>query len=315
MPRANVLPFQVRVRIIRTLVEGNSIRATARLTCADKDAVMRLGFLVGTGCLQLHDRLVGGVTADFLEIDEVWAYVGRHERRKKKSDPEDWGDVYTMFAVDAETKLVPSFETGKRTLDTATDFAQDLRARVDGKPQITVDGWPLWIESMRRAFGHDGADVGMTVKEYQKECRPDDTSKGCGRVKSQNKTVIFGDPLQSHITTSHAERVNLTTRMQQRRLTRLTNGYSKKAVNLRAAMGLHYFWYNFVRRHQTIGTTPALESGVATHEWTLDEMVQAALEEMGEMNKPTYSKRPRRVTRKTHAMEADWQEWSPNPLG
>lgn len=168
---------------------------------------------------------------------------------------------------------------------------------------------------MRRAFGHAGADVGSTVKEYKKACHPDDTSKGCGRVKSQVRSTIYGEPDQEHIGTSHAERVNLTTRMKQRRLTRLTNGYSKKAGNLRAAMALHYFWYNFVRVHESIGTTPAVEAGVVDHEWSLEEMVLAALEEVGEMNKPTYAKRTRRVDRKTHAMEADWAERHPGILG
>lgn len=224
---ANVLPFAVRVRVIRALVEGVSIRATSRITGADKDVVMRLGATVGRGCMKLHDRLVRNVSAAFLEVDETWAFVGRHEKRKLAKDPPWFGDQYTMFALDADTKLVAAYKTGKRTLDVATEFMHDLRARVDGHPQISVDGWP-----------------------------------NC--------------------------------------LTRLTNAYSRKKENLVAAAGLHYFWYNFVREHESLSSTPAVSASLSDHVWTLDEMVRAALEEMGEMNRPTFLKRGRRVERKTH---------------
>lgn len=309
----NVLPFAVRCQVIRALVEGNSIRATARLTDTDKDAVMRLGLIVGQGCLKLHDRLVGEIPAEVLEVDETWSFIGAHERRKRKSDPAHFGDTYTMFAIDADTKFIPSFEVGKRALSTATDFMTDLRSRVEGKPQITVDGWPHWVEAIRRTFGHRGADVGSIVKEYQKACSPD--TGNCGRVKSTEKTVIYGDPDQDLISTSKAERFNMTTRMQQRRFTRLTNAYSKKDENHRAAVGLLYFWYNFVRVHESIGTTPAVQAGVADHPWSLAEMVQAALEEMGEMNKPRA--RERRYHYKTHLeVRAPYQgRASDRPIG
>jgi IS1 family transposase len=250
--------------------------------------------------MKLHDKLVQGLIGGVYEIDETWGYVGRHERRKLKTDPSWFGDQYTMFAMEADTKLVPSYQTGKRTLPVATRFMRDLRARVEGMPQLTFDGWPHWIEATRRTFGHEGAHVGMTVKEYQKECRPDDTSKGCGRVKSQKKTVVFGKPKQHRISTSKAERYNLTSRMTDRRLTRLTNGYSKKAKNHAASAALHVFWYNFVRVHETLGTTPAVSAGIAAHEWTIEEMAHAALAEMGRENPEPKGTRPRRYQRKTH---------------
>lgn len=172
---ANVLPFPVRSRIIRTLVEGNSIRSTSRLTNADKDVVMRLGATVGEGCQKLHDRLVHDVHTGPIEVDETWNFVGRHERRKQPNDPKSWGDQYTLFALDADSKLVPSYVTGKRELGTATTFMRDLHSRVAGKPQVSVDGWPHWIESLRRSFGYQGVDAGSIVKEYQKECAGDST--------------------------------------------------------------------------------------------------------------------------------------------
>lgn len=310
---ANVLPFKVRTRVIRTLVEGNSVRSAARLTKTDKDAVVRLGVTVGEGCKKLHDKLVHNVPGGTYEIDETWGYVGRHERRKLPTDPKEFGDQYTMFAMEADTKFVPSFKTGKRTLPVATAFMADLRARVDGKPQLTVDGWPHWVEATRRTFGHNGAHVGMTVKEYQKECHADDTSRGCGRVKSQDKTVIYGNPDQAKISTSKAERFNLTQRMSDRRLTRLTNAYSKKVENHGASAGLHYFYYNFVRVHESLGTTPAVKAGVADHEWTVEEMTQAALAEMGEGNPPPKGTRPRRYERKTHEQDVEDLVLHPRP--
>jgi hypothetical protein len=150
---ANVLPFHVRVRVVKALAEGTSIRAAARLTGTNKDAVMRLGLLVGLGCMKLHAKLVQKIRAALIEIDEIWAYVGVHEKRKRERHPAHFGDTYTIFAIDAETKLVPSYLTGKRSLPFATKFMHDLRSRVAGKPQISVDGWPQWEESIRRSCG------------------------------------------------------------------------------------------------------------------------------------------------------------------
>jgi hypothetical protein len=130
---SSVLPFRVRVRVIKTLVEGNSIRATSRLTGADKDVVMRFGKTVGLGCILLHQRLTHDVEADFIECDELWSFVRKKEKRKLKTDPRTWGDMYTMFALDAETKFVPAFATGKRTLVLSLKLA-------DGVPLIPADG-------------------------------------------------------------------------------------------------------------------------------------------------------------------------------
>jgi hypothetical protein len=301
----NVLPLKVRTKIVRALVEGNSVRSTSRLTHTDKDAVVKLGVTVGEGCKRLHDKFVRHLPAGTLEIDETWGFVGRHERRKLKSDPPWFGDQYHMFALDKDSKLVPSYKTGKRTLPVATVFMKDLRARVDGKPQVTVDGWPHWVEALRRSFGHNGVNAGMTVKEYQKACPPDGTARACGRVKSQTKSVIYGKPIQKFISTSRAERFNLTSRMTDRRLTRLTNAFSRKATNHAASADLHYFWYNFVRRHEAIGTTPAVKAGITDHEWTLAEMTKAALAEMGADTPERDPTLPRKYQRKTHTRDMD----------
>jgi hypothetical protein len=278
----NIASLALRVDIIRHLVEGTSVRGTARLCNTCPRTVLRLGVAVGMACLKLHDRLVRDIRADFIEVDEVWAFVGVHERRKKPGAPREWGDAYTIFGIDTDTKLVPSFLTGKRSLPFATVFATDLRERVRGKPQVSVDGWPHWAESFRRAFGHTGCHLGSMVKEYQK------TKAGKvarhlspNRVKAVKKSVIYGHPDQDFISTAIAERMNMTTRMTQRRLTRLTNGFSKKLKNLVAAVALHFFHYNFVREHESLGTTPAVKAGLAKAPWTLEEMVREALAEAG----------------------------------
>ena len=297
----NVLPFHMRVRIVECLVDGNSQEATARITHTNKDAVAKLAYTVGLGCMKLHNRLVKGVVARYIEIDEIWTYVGRHEKRKKPSDPRWFGDMYTMFAIDAHSKLVPSYLTGKRTLSTATQFMKDLRARVRGKPQLSVDGWPDWVESVRRTFGWKGADLAAVVKEYQRPWGVKQVGAGSyGRVKSVEKTVIYGEPKQDHISTAIAERMNLTTRMKQRRLTRLTNAYSNKKDNLVAAVALHYMHYNFCRIHDTTGKAPAVSAGLIKQAWTVGDLTRAALEEMGEMNQPR--SKATRYKRKTHVL-------------
>lgn len=298
---ANVLPFKARVRVIRALVDGNSLAATSRLTCVDKDVVMRLGVTVGFGCMKLHDRLVKDVHAEYIEVDECWSFVGRHERRKLRTDPRWFGDQYTFFAIDSDTKFVPAYLTGKRSLPTATHFMKDLRRRVRGVPQVSVDGWPHWDEALRRAFGHGNVHAGAIVKEYQTP-RSGTVERHLSppRVKSTKKAVIYGSPDQERISTAIAERLNMTTRMQQRRLTRLTNAYSKKKDNLVAAVGLHFFWYSFVRVHESLGTTPAVRAGVADHEWTLEELVREALKEMGVSTGEVPPKRPSHYKRKTH---------------
>lgn len=279
---ANVLPFHVRCRVIASLVGGTSIRATAKLHSVDKDAVMKLGVTVGLACLALHARLVKGVQMALGEVDEVWAFVGRHARRMLAHDPPEWGDHYTMFAIDPVTKLVPAYLTGRRDLDTATRFACDLRARTVGKPQITVDGWPHWPEAFRRAYGWAGVDLGIVQKEYENDQSPQDPARrySPGRVKWQRKKPALGCPREDLMSTSIAERLNLTTRMEQRRLTRLTTAYSKKPENLRAALGLHFMHYNYVRVHESLKTTPAVAAGLASAPWSLAELVTAALEEV-----------------------------------
>ncbi len=309
---ANVLPFALRCKIIAHLVEGNSIRTTGRLCGADKDAVMKLGVVIGLACLTLHARLVTGVQMAIGEVDEVWAFCGRHARRVRPTDPPEFGDHYTLFCLDAVSKVVPSFLTGVRDGDTALAFARDLRARTVGKPQISVDGWQGWPGAFRRAFGWNGVNLGECVKEYQNETDPRDPARkySPGRVKSVTKRPLLGVPNMDDVSTAMAERLNLTARMQQRRLTRLTNAYSKKAENLRAAIALHFFWYNFVRVHETIGTTPAVAAGLASAPWSIADLVAAALDVAAETPEaPTPAPAPAPNDRTTDPPALDPATW------
>ena len=283
---ANVLKFSKRVAVIHALCEGTSIRATARLCKVDKDVVMRLGNTVGEGCAKLHDRMMRGVRPAYIEVDECWAFVFCKQKTKirKKSKIVGHGDAYTMFAIDNETKLVPSYITATRSMVTATKVMKDLRARTVGKYQMSVDGWPDWIEAVRRAFGHNGVHLGQTVKEYQrkKDTSTPERKYSPSRVKTITRTKVFGEPEEEMISTAKAEQKNLDTRMRTRRLTRLTNAFSKKARNLRAALHMHFFHYNFVREHGAHGTAPAVQAKLIKRPWTLEEMVTAALEAAGE---------------------------------
>ena len=254
---SNVLPFMRRVRIIAALVECVSIRGASRLTGADKNTVMNLGVLVGLGCLALHDRLVRGIAMSQGEADEIWTYCTKHERRKRPQDPPDWGDEYTFFIVDADTRLVPGYKTGKRDLETALEFMTDLRQRVVGKPQLSVDGWIHWPE----VVGGPSAPKGATWESSSRSTRH---RLGIGRVASSSleKSQYSGHRILAKTSTNHAERVNLTTRSKQRRLvtspTPTARGSEKASV---AAVALHFMHYNFVRVHEALGTTPAVAAG------------------------------------------------------
>ena len=195
--------------IIKALVEGNSIRSTARLLKADKETVMGLGLTVGLACFKLHDKHVKGLHSGFAGSRRVLGLRWHPREAQGEEAPRDYGDAYTFFAIDNETKVVPSFYTGTFA-GSATRFMKDLRKRVRGKPQISVDGWPCWAESVLRAFGLNGVHLGSMVKEYQKrkgDGGGDTVTTGRIASKSTTRTVIFGEPDKSLISTAIAERL------------------------------------------------------------------------------------------------------------
>ncbi len=269
----NILPIEKQIAAIAALTEGCSIRATERLTNTHRDTIMRLGVRVGEGCARLHDGIMRDLQVPILEFDEIWGYVGKKQRRTGLGE-KDKGDQYTFVALDATSKAIISYVTGKRTEDNTRAFVNDVWERIINRPQITTDGFGPYIEAVAECFG-DGADFAQLVKHYAAE----NTVNAARRyspphVVRVERLVVSGRP--RHVSTSYVERSNLTLRMQQRRFTRLTNGFSKKLRNHRAAVALYVAHYNLCRVHETIRMTPAMALGVADHIWTIGELIEAA---------------------------------------
>jgi IS1 family transposase len=234
---------------------------------------MRLGVEAGQGCERILKEKMHGLTSKRIQVDEIWSYVGKKQRFLKPTDDRSQvGNMWTFVVLDADTKLVPAFYIGKRTMAHATVFMNDLAQRLTNRVQISADALRSYIDAVEVAFGHD-VDSGQSVKFY--EAQP----IGPGRysppkVVRAERHVVAGNPHQKHISTSLVERQNLTMRMGMRRFTRLPNAFSKKAENHRAAVALHLAHYNFVRLHKSLRTSPAMAAGVSDRLWTLQELVE-----------------------------------------
>lgn len=269
----NRVPFDRQVRVISGLVEGNSIRSVERMTDTHRDTIMRLMVRVGNGCARVMDEEMRNLTCRRLQLDEVWGYIHKKQRRIRPTDDATRvGDVWTFVAIDADTKLVPTYRVGKRDGVTANAFVSDLSDRLANRVQLSSDGLRAYVDAIERSFGAD-VDYGQVVKIYEAE------PMGPGRyspphVVETQLTVITGNPDPAHISTSFVERQNLTMRMSMRRLTRLTNAFSKKIENFRAAAALHFAHYNFVRLHRSLRVTPAMAAGVSNRLWSIEELVE-----------------------------------------
>lgn len=271
----NILPIEKQVAAISALTEGVSIRATERLTGVHRDTIMRLGVRVGEGCARLHDRMMRGLQVPILEFDEIWGYVGKKQRRTTPEET-DKGDQYTYTALDATRKAIVSYMTGKRNETTTRAFVHDVWGRIVNRPQITSDGYGPYIEAVAECFG-EGADFAQLVKHYSAEQAVEAARRySPARVVRVERMMVSGRPDRRRVSTSYVERSNLTLRMQQRRFTRLTNGFSKKLENHAAAVSLYVAHYNLCRVHEALRTTPAMALGVTDHIWTVGELIEAA---------------------------------------
>jgi IS1 family transposase len=270
------LPREKQVTIIRALVEGVSIRSVERMTGVHRDTIMRLMVRIGEGCERLQSAMMRDLDTEAIEVDEIWGFVEKKQRHVTASDdPSRCGDVWTFVAIDADTKLIPAFRTGKRDLPTAVAFMTDLSERVRNRIQISSDGLRAYVDATEQAFG-TAVDYCQIIKTYETE------PVGAGRyspprVKSVERVAVAGDPSMSRASTSYVERSNLSIRMSNRRMTRLTNAFSKKIENHRAAMALHFANYNLCRVHGSLRMTPAMAAGVTTSVWTVAELVDAAV--------------------------------------
>ena len=274
---SNVLPRSKQVAVVAALTEGCSLRSTARMTGVDRETVGTIVAKVGMGCLALLDETMVDLPCMRLELDELWAFVGKKQKHLKASDPASLGDTWTWLAIDAETKLVPAFRVGKRTDADARLFVGDLAARLKTRAQISTDGLRAYIPAITGAFGVDGADYAMVIKSFEVE------PAGSGRysppkVTGITKLPISGEPVEELVSTSYAERVNLSVRMMGRRYTRLTNAFSKKLEQHIASTALTLAAYNFVRTHKTLRCSPAMAAGVSKTLWSTDDLVSAALD-------------------------------------
>lgn len=279
---ANVLPTPKRVEVVAHLVEGASVRSTSRLTGACKQAILSLLVRVGEGCDRMHDRLVRDLDIRDVQADEIWSYVQKKQARVTEADPAEWGDAYTFVAMARMCKLVLAYRVGKRDEENTSAFIADLRARLLVVPQLSTDGWQPYIPAVGDSFA-GAVDYGQVVKNYTRGKRsdgqPSDHRYEPPRDPFITKRVVSGAPDAKLMSTSHIERQNLTMRMHIRRLTRLCNGFSRKLANHRAAVALHFGWYNFCRVHEALRVTPAMEARLTDHVWSVEELVTTALEE------------------------------------
>jgi len=274
----NQLTTDRRARVIAALVEGNSIRATVRMTGVAKNTVMKLLADVGPACADHHDKTVRNIRTARVQSDEIWSFCYAKENHvpPEKRGEFGFGDVWTYAGIDADTKLVISWYVGQKDAESAYGFMLDLASRLDSRVQLTTDSFQAYAKAVKAAFG-ESVDYAMLNKLYGKVQQyelplPERRYSPAG-VVSLRKYAVSGNPDPAHVSTSYIERQNLTMRMSMRRFTRLSNGFSKKVKNLICAVALHFCYYNFCRVHQTLKTTPAMAAGLADHVWTIGEIV------------------------------------------
>jgi len=262
---------------VACLVEGNSLRSTVRMTGIHRTTIQNLLVELGAACSDHQDKIFRNLKLTKIQCDEIWAFCGAKEKNATDAQKAvGWGDVWTWTALDAETKLVPCWYVGSRDAVSAYHFMHDLAGRLATRVQLTTDGHRPYLQAVEDAFGAD-IDYAQLIKIYGTAIGPGadnpDTRYSPSQCMGARKAIITGNPERAHISTSHTERQNLTMRMSMRRFTRLTNAFSKKVENHEAAVALHFMHYNFVRIHQTLRVTPAMEAGVADHVWTLEDVV------------------------------------------
>lgn len=255
------------------LVEGCSIRSTVRMTGVSKNTIQKLVADLGLACAEYSDLAMRGLRCKRIQCDEIWGFV----YCKEKNIPEAMkgkygvGSVWTWVAIDSDTKLIPCWLLGNRDSHCARVFMDDLAGRLAHRVQLTTDGYKVYLEAVEGAFGTD-VDYAMLVKLFGAD-RSEETRYSPATCQGAFKVAVCGDPEEERISTSYAERFNLSLRMSMRRMTRLTNGFSKKFTNFERAQAVFFFYYNFCRIHQSLRTTPAMAAGVTNKLWEIEDMV------------------------------------------
>lgn len=270
----NVLSQAKKITVLKAICEGVSLRAVTRLTGVHRTTAMKLVLEIGGRCEnELKSRIVG-VSAVALEADELWSFIYKKERRltdeDRKNHPER-GDIYTFLAIDPDSKLIVSFDLGRRNEETTWSFIEDLRSRVIGNPEISTDAWQPYIPAIQRHFGPN-ANYGQIIKQYGAE-QADRDRYAPSHVTGVKRRQISGKSQTRRVCTSYVERVNGTLRTHLRRYTRLSQGFSRKVENHRATLALFCWYYNFHKFHQTIKTVPGVAAGLIDRPLDFESLV------------------------------------------
>ena len=282
----NKLPLQTRVQILSMLCEGSSMRSISRVADVSINTVAKLLVDAGKACATFHDEKVRGVKARRVQVDEIWSFTYAKQKNvaAAKTAPPDAGDTWTWTAIEADTKLLISYLVGGRDSEYAMEFMDDLASRLANRVQLTSDGHKAYLEAVEGAFGAD-IDYAMLVKVYGAAPESAKGRYSPAECIGAHKERIEGKPDLAHVSTSYAERQNLTMRMQMRRFTRLTNAFSKKFENHMHMVALYTVWYNYVKQHKSLkGLSPAMAAGLSETLWSmtdLAEMVDAAAAKPG----------------------------------
>jgi IS1 family transposase len=275
--RMNRLDHKKQAQVVAALVEGNSIRATVRMTGVAKNTIAKLLIELGAACSEYLNKHLVNLQCKRVQCDEIWSFVGAKQKNVTQKHLEEIGpagDAWVWVAMDADTKLVCSWMVGNRDWHTARDFVNDLEGRLANRIQLTTDGNRLYLFAINSAFQGD-VDYAVLMKLYGgtvDESGPSVRYSPAKCIGCEKKPKI-GNPDPDHISTSYVERQNLTMRMHMRRFTRLTNAFSKKIENHVASLAIHYMHYNFVRIHQSLRVTPAMAAGVTDRLWSIDDIV------------------------------------------
>lgn len=271
---SNNLKTENKAQVVSLLCEGVSIRAIERITGIHRDTIMRLGVRMGEACAKIQDEKFRNLNCSQIEVDEIWGFIGSKQKNAKRSG--NYGDVWTFIGLDSESKLIPAFIVGKRDVYHSRAFMDDLASRMAKRIQLSSDALASYADAVERGFGCE-VDYGQISKTYSFSVvnnAPASIRYSPAEVVKTERTIINGMPDVNRITTSHIEKQNHTLRMHCRRLTRLTNAFSKKLENFQAAVALNFAYYNFCKIHGTVRCTPAMEAGIEKSAWTVAELIE-----------------------------------------
>ena len=268
-----ILAEEKAISVLHHLVEGCSIRSTERITGVHRDTILKLLVVVGAKCERMMDERIKGLHVSEVQCDEQWQYIGMKQKTKKQKGIEDntLGDSWVFTAIERNSKLILCWHLGKRTEADTIAFTEKLAQATEGSFQVTTDGFKPYQHAIVLSLGAQHVDFAQLVKMYA--ANQEEIRYSPAECIGANKVTIYGNPDMDKVSTSHVERHNLSTRMQTRRYTRLTNAFSKKWSKHHAALALWFAYYNFCRVHRTLRVTPAMEAEITDHVWELKELL------------------------------------------